>query len=676
MRSRLFSRGRAVLFTFVLVAALILGSLNVHASTAYTGMRSGLTTLQIVKEMKIGWNLGNTMDTGGSETSWGNPVTTHAMIDKIKQQGFNTLRIPTTWNNHVGGAPNYTIDSAFLNRVEEIANYAFDNNMYVIINAHHENSWVKPTYDNLPAAKAKLAAIWTQVANRFKNYGDYLIFETLNEPRVEGSPEEWSGGTAEGRDCVNQLNLAAVNAIRATGGNNSTRFIMCPTYAAAGYQVTIDAFVVPNNDSRIIVSIHNYSPYEFAMQYPGVSNFTDAHKSSLNSEFDLLYNKFVRNGRGVVIGESGSTNKNNTSARIAHAEYFYNAIISRGMAAIWWDNNQANVGAENFGLFNRSALNWYFPDIANAVIRGAGGTSNTPTPTRVNTPTPTPVRATPTPTTNTAPRSAFSQIEAESYNSQSGVQTESCGEGGQNIGYIENGDYVVYNNIDFGSGATGFEARVASNTSGGNIEIRLDSPSGTLVGTCSVSGTGGWQTWTTRTCTVSGASGAHNLILRFTGGSGYLFNVNWFKFTNQTVTSTPTTTPIPTPSQRATPTPTQRSATPTPTTRSTGGYVVTYVISSDWGSGANADVTIRNNTSTAVNGWTLNWTFPGNQTITNLWNGIYTQSGASVSVKDAGYNATIGANGGTVSFGFGMSYSGTNAKPASFTLNGTACQVQ
>jgi cellulase/cellobiase CelA1 len=104
--------------------------------------------------------------------------------------------------------------------------------------------------------------------------------------------------------------------------------------------------------------------------------------------------------------------------------------------------------------------------------------------------------------------------------------------------------------------------------------------------------------------------------------------------------------------------------------------MVTYVISSDWGSGANADVTIKNNASTVVNGWTLAFTFPGNQTITNLWNGTYTQSGAAVSVKDAGYNGTIGANGGTTSFGFGMTYSGVNEKPTAFTLNGIACQVQ
>ncbi|HEX3048115.1 MAG TPA: cellulose binding domain-containing protein [Bacillota bacterium] len=130
----------------------------------------------------------------------------------------------------------------------------------------------------------------------------------------------------------------------------------------------------------------------------------------------------------------------------------------------------------------------------------------------------------------------------------------------------------------------------------------------------------------------------------------------------------------PTPSQRVTPTPT-RVNTPTPTNPQ-GGYVVTYTIQSDWGVGATISITIKNNSTAPINGWTLAFTFPGNQKITNLWNGTYTQSGASVSVKDAGYNANIPANGGSTNFGFNLSYSGTNAKPTAFTLNGTACQVQ
>ena len=124
-----------------------------------------------------------------------------------------------------------------------------------------------------------------------------------------------------------------------------------------------------------------------------------------------------------------------------------------------------------------------------------------------------------------------SQIEAESFSSQSGVQTENCNEGGQDVGYIENGDYTVYNNFDFKNGVSGFKARVASGGSGGNIEIRLDSITGPLVGTCPVTSTGDWQTWADATCNVSGASGIHNLYLKFTGGSGYLFNLNWFQFT-------------------------------------------------------------------------------------------------------------------------------------------------
>ncbi|MBN1310328.1 MAG: cellulose binding domain-containing protein [Anaerolineae bacterium] len=120
--------------------------------------------------------------------------------------------------------------------------------------------------------------------------------------------------------------------------------------------------------------------------------------------------------------------------------------------------------------------------------------------------------------------------------------------------------------------------------------------------------------------------------------------------------------------------PTTVPPTTVPPTQQPGTCSVDYVIQNDWGSGATVTVTVRNGSSSAINGWTLTWTFPGNQQITNLWNGSYTQSGASVSVRDAGWNATIGANGGTVSFGFNLNYNGTNGTPTNFALNGTACQ--
>jgi enterochelin esterase-like enzyme/fibronectin type 3 domain-containing protein/regulation of enolase protein 1 (concanavalin A-like superfamily) len=141
------------------------------------------------------------------------------------------------------------------------------------------------------------------------------------------------------------------------------------------------------------------------------------------------------------------------------------------------------------------------------------------------------------------PRSASAQNEAEDYDQRRGVIPEACSEGGQNIGSIQNGAYVVFNNVDFGTGATNFQARVASATSGGNIEIRLGSTNGTLLGTCVVPNTGGWQTWTTRSNAITSVAGIHNVYLRFTGGAGYLLNVNWWKFGGPISPVTPPATP-------------------------------------------------------------------------------------------------------------------------------------
>lgn len=166
--------------------------------------------------------------------------------------------------------------------------------------------------------------------------------------------------------------------------------------------------------------------------------------------------------------------------------------------------------------FNPSGSSGYM-DVDWFRLNDVPGDSGTPTPP-------------PTPTPTPSPRSAFTQIEAEDFNDQSGVQTETCGEGGQNVGYIENGDYAVYSSINFGSGPSSFEARAASATSGGAVEIRLDSIDGTLVGYCPIESTGDWQTYAASKCNIDGVSGTHDLYLKFTGGSGYLFNLNWFKF--------------------------------------------------------------------------------------------------------------------------------------------------
>jgi endoglucanase len=358
---------------FLLLSSL--GCLSASGNTAFTGLRN-LTSLQMTADMKAGWNNGNSLDANPNETAWGNPLTSQALITAIKQRGFKTLRLPVTWSHHMGGAPNYTIDAAWLSRVEEVANYAFANDMYVIINTHHDDGWQIANYANQAAVTDRLVKVWTQIANKFKNYGDYLIFETLNEPRVHGSQDEWIGGDAEQRDVVNQFNLAAVNAIRNTGGNNASRHIIIPTCGANGNSDTIDALVIPNNDSRIIVSVHNYSPYPFCLEEPGVSSWgTDAEKSQIDAELNVLYNKFVANGRGVIIGEFASTHKNNTAARTAHAAYFASAAKARQIALVAWDNGVSSGTRGSMGLYDRSALTWAYPTIADAIIGpyNAGG---------------------------------------------------------------------------------------------------------------------------------------------------------------------------------------------------------------------------------------------------------------------------------------------------------------
>ena len=212
------------------------------------------------------------------------------MIDKVKEMGFNTMRFPVTWGGHVGQAPDYKINKEWLDRVEEVVNYALSNDMYAIINLHHENSWLVPTYAQEKRSTEQLVKIWEQVATRFKDYGDYLIFETMNEPRVENSPNEWSGGTPENRQVINNFNLAAVNTIRSTGGNNAKRHIMIPAHAASAIDVALNDLVIPNNDDRIIISIHNYSPYFFAMDVNGTASWgSSSDRSSLAGELDALY---------------------------------------------------------------------------------------------------------------------------------------------------------------------------------------------------------------------------------------------------------------------------------------------------------------------------------------------------------------------------------------------------
>ncbi|MFF0824621.1 family 43 glycosylhydrolase [Micromonospora haikouensis] len=251
--------------------------------------------------------------------------------------------------------------------------------------------------------------------------------------------------------------------------------------------------------------------------------------------------------------------------------------------------------------------------------------------------------------------------EAETIAWSVGVETEPASEGGMNASFLSNGDYIKVKGVAFGAGASSFSARVASAGSGGTIEVRLGSPTGTRVGACTVPVTGGWQTWQTVSCPVTGATGTQDLYLRFVGGSGNLFNLNWWQFgTGSNPTPTPTTPAPTTPAPTATPT-----ATPTnpPAGQACG---VTYTQVGSWSGGYEGRLTITNTGSAAISGWRVTFSLPSGQSLSQGWNATFGQQGSQVTVTNAAYNGQL-ATGGSTTAGFIASSTGTPQAPTSLT---------
>jgi hypothetical protein len=237
--------------------------------------------------------------------------------------------------------------------------------------------------------------------------------------------------------------------------------------------------------------------------------------------------------------------------------------------------------------------------------------------------------------------------EAETIAWESGVETEPVSGGGMSVAYIDNGDYIKVKGVAFGAGASSFTARVSSGTSGGHIELRLDGPTGTLVGTCTVTGTGGWQTWTSVTCPTSGLTGTHDLYLRFTGGSGSLMNVDWWQFSPSGDTTPPSSPP---PSSTPPSSPPPSSAPPSSTPPATAGCTATYRTVGTWSGGFQGEVAVTAGTS-AVTGWTVHWALTGGQTVSQAWNGSLSTDATGASVTNASWNGALAA-GASTTFGF------------------------
>lgn len=356
-------------------------------ASAQTETLTGKTAMEIQAMMDKGFNIGNTFDaTGGSygdivghETSWGNPQVNKELIDGIKAAGYSTVRIPCTWAKHMDKSNNYAIEPEFLERVKEVIDWCYEDELFVILNVHHEGWLNKETFcDDREAIGSRLGILWSQVAEYFKDYDQHLIFEGMNEPRAQGTSYEWTGNE-EGYKTVNYLNQVFVDAVRGNGqGYNAERVLGIPGYAASNSAAALRAIEIPQFNgeplNNAMISIHCYSPYEFCLtdQQKTFSETTPSDTADIKRMLSDIKSLFNDNGIAAYIGECGATNSgNNIEARIAWFNYFGKVTREAGVPAIVWDNGvSGSSGGECHKYFNRKTGELNDPELSEAFIYG------------------------------------------------------------------------------------------------------------------------------------------------------------------------------------------------------------------------------------------------------------------------------------------------------------------
>ncbi|ADL50682.1 glycoside hydrolase family 5 protein [Clostridium cellulovorans] len=400
------SKGK-LLKSLLLATALLATSISAGPATSVSAATmtsdfNQLNATQVVTAMGAGWNLGNQLEASingiPSETAWGNPTVTQALIQKVKAAGFKTIRIPVSYLNYIGPAPNYTINSTWMARVKQVVDYAYSQGLTVIINVHGDGyhsvsgSWLLCNSSDQTTIKAKYTKVWQQIANTFVNYDEKLVFESMNE-EFDGT---YGNPNTTYYSNINAYNQIFVDTVRKTGGNNSARWLLIPgwntniDYTAGNYgfalpKDTYRSTTVPSSEKRIMISVHYYSPWDFCGEEStnitqwGATATNSAKKSTwgqedyLNSQFQSMYNKFVTQGYPVVIGEFGAVDKSfadssNNTYRAAFAKAVCSTAKKYKSVPIVWDNGyNGNYG---FGLFNRSSATVTQQGIINAIMSG------------------------------------------------------------------------------------------------------------------------------------------------------------------------------------------------------------------------------------------------------------------------------------------------------------------
>ena len=342
---------------------------------------SGDTPYEIAASMGLGWNLGNQLDAHNDgvadETAWGNQPVTQALFDAVAAAGFTSVRIPVTWLGHIGEAPDYTIESAYMDRVAEVVDYAESAGLNAIINIHHDGAdsqyWLNikeaaASEERNEEIEAQLSAVWTQIANRFRDKGNFLMFEAMNE--IHDGGWGWGDNRIDGGRqyaVLNEWNQVFVDAVRATGGNNANRYLGVPGYVT-NIDLTVENFVLPEDvtDNRLLVAVHFYDPNEFTLEATASEwghtgdpseKATWGDEDNVTTQFGKMKSTFIDRGIPAYIGEMGCVHRDDVrseSFRMYYLEYVCKAAKDYGMPLFYWDNGSADAGSECSGFFNHA----------------------------------------------------------------------------------------------------------------------------------------------------------------------------------------------------------------------------------------------------------------------------------------------------------------------------------
>lgn len=389
------------LFYLVAILALIMIAL---APLSFTGTAQAQTSLptapQVAAQIKVGWNLGNTLEAVCGETAWGQPMATQQLIDSVKAAGFNSIRIPAAWDCHANQTT-LVIDSAWMARVKQVVDYAINDGMYVVLNSHWDGGWrdEHPTFAAQASVKAKQQAYWTQIANTFKNYDQHLLFAGMNEVWPAG----YSGSTptSEHFTVFNSYQQAFVDAVRATGSNNATRTLVVQTFAT-NIALGISSLTMPTDSAsnRLIVEVHYYDPWAFTggatcqvwgAPYSPQGSCNVQQEAYVDDLFRQIKTKWVDAGIPVIIGEYGMGVRSgiNIDSRLYYHRYVNQAATTNGIKTYYWDTGT---------LFNRNTGAIIDQSGVTAIMQGAGVVTGS-TPTR----TPTSITVVPTNTRTLTP---------------------------------------------------------------------------------------------------------------------------------------------------------------------------------------------------------------------------------------------------------------------------------